>query len=200
MNCLTAALEGCGSGDGQAGYSPRLLRRATPSARGFGSAWFLGVGFGLDFFANSTEVLHYFSVRKANHAHTELLEGCGTSSVSSQSFWGEVLRAVEFNDQFERRAVEVSNVLRNGALPHPTHGLVIQKPIPKLALRRGERPPQLLRPRRQPFVVRQPSHQPILSHPHPRNPLPEGVAPRQRAGGASRPPPTPSPFKARGQS
>ena len=186
MNCLTAALEGCGSGDGRVGYSPHLLRRATPSARGFGSAWFLGVGFGLDCFANSTEVLHYFSVRKADHAHTELLEGDGSCSVSSQSCWGEVLRAVKFHDQFERRAVKVSDVLPNRSLPHPTHGLIVQKPIPKLALRRGERPPQLLGPRRQPFVVRQPSHQPILAHPRPHNPLAAGVAPRQRLGGSSR--------------
>lgn len=188
MNCLTAALEGCGSGDGRAGRSPRLLRRATLSGRGLRGRrleLFAG-GFYCDLFANGVEVVHHIVVFEADHAHTELLEGNGSCSVSSQSCWGEVLRAVKFHDQFERRAVEVSNVLPNGALPHPTHGLVIQKLIPKLALRRGERHPQLLGPRRQPFVVRQPSHQPILVHPHPHNPLAEGAAPRQRAGGSSR--------------
>lgn len=203
MKSLEHTLEGWGSGDGRAGRSPRSLREATLSGRGLRTASsrsFFAGGLDLDLFADGVEVAHHIVVVEADHAHTEVLEGSGAHRISSQSFWGEVLRAVEFYDQFERRAVEVSDVLPDGPLPQPTHGLIVQKLIPKLALRWCECCPQLLRPRRQPFVIRKPSHPkslPRLNHP---NPLCEGVAPRQRAGGASRPPAAPSSLKSRGQS
>ncbi len=182
MKDFEDTLEGVCSGDWWAGPSPRLLRRATPSSRGLGLAWFFGSGFGLDFLAGGTEVVHHFSVLKANQAHAELLEGSGASSVSSQSFRGVMLRAVQFYDQFERRAVKVSDEPPNRSLPHPAHRLDIQKPIPELALRWSESCSQHLRSRRQSFVIRQPSHPKTLQHlTHP-NPLPEGVALRSRRG------------------
>ena len=178
-----------GRGDGWAGSSPRLLRRATLSGRGFfGRLELVAGGLYCDLFADGVEVMHHVVVFEADHAHTELLEGNGAGSVSSQSFGGEVLRAVEFYDEFERRAVKIWDVLPNRSLSQPTHGLVVQKLIPKLAFRRSQRPAQLLRERRQPFVIRQPSHHLTLSHQPTPNPLAEGVAPRQRAGGDTRPP------------
>ena len=191
MKGLENTLETRESGSGRAGNSPRLLRRATLSGRGFKGGWleslFAG-GFFCDLLADGVEVVHYVVVFETDHAHTEVLERNSTGGISSQSFRGVMLRAVEFYDQFVGRAVKVSDVLPDGSLSHPTRGLVVQKLIPKLALRWRQISAQLLRPRRQSFVVRQPSHQPILTHPHPQNPLPEGVAPRQRAGGDPRPP------------
>jgi hypothetical protein len=177
-------------GNGRVCSSPRLLRvtpmrarhDATPSAREFGSAWFLGGGFGLDFFANSTEVVHHFGVRKANHAHTELVQFGGAFGVSSQTFRGVMLRAVQLHNQFERRAVEIRDESPNRSLPQPPHRLIAQKLIPELAFGWRQRRPQRLRSRRQPFVIRQPSHPKRLPHPHTANPLPEGVALRSRRG------------------
>ncbi len=199
------ALEGCGRGDGRAGNSPRLLRvvpcthgrDATLSGRGLGASFFVG-GFFCDLFAYGVEVVHYIVICKADHAHTELLEGNGSCSVSSQTCGGVMLRAVEFNDEFVRGAVEIRDVLPNRSLPQPTYRLIVQKLIPKLAFRRRQRPAQLLRERRQPFVVRQPSHPTIFAHQPTPNPLEEGVAPRQRAGGASRPPAAIPSLKSRG--
>ena len=185
-------LETRGNGSGRVGSSPRLLRRATLSGRGFKGGWLeLGAG-GLycDLFADGVEVVHHVVVFETDHAHTELLEGGGTGSVSSQSFWGVMLRTIEFDDQFERRAVEIWNVLPNRSLPQPTHGLVVQKLIPKFALRRSQRPPQLLRERRQPFVIRQPSHQLILTHSHPKTPSQRGS---HRASGRGEHPARPLP-------
>jgi hypothetical protein len=130
---LEVLLYGSENDDWRAWRSPRSLRvtpmrarhDATPSGRGFGSTWVFGGGFCGYFLADGTEVLHHLSVRKTNHAHTEALEGSGAFGVSSQTFRGVMLRAVQFHDQLEGRAVEICDEPPNGSLPHPAHRLMI---------------------------------------------------------------------------
>ncbi len=133
---------------------------ATPSkARGLG-LWRLGMG--LDFLTSGFKILEDFLVGETNHFDSKSLEERGAFNISSQTFWGVMLRAIKFDNQFSRGTIEIHNKLPNNPLFQPTLRLQSQKLIPQLLFGFGHTRTQFLRSRSQLFVISKPLHPSIL--------------------------------------
>ena len=115
------------------GHSPRSsfgLERP-PRARGF-LGGLLGLGFevGLDFQADGLEVIHDFLIGKTNDFDSEGLEVGGSACISSETFRGVMLRAIEFNYEFSRGAIEIWDERSDRSLPQESNLVPAQKLIP----------------------------------------------------------------------
>ena len=135
--------------------------------RGFGGVWELDLGFemGLDLLAYSLKAIQDGLVRKTQNLQAKTLEISCSFGIVYQTFFGKMLRAIEFNNQFTRGTIKIHDKLPNWSLPQPPLRTRIQKLIPKFFLSHSHSTTQFLRSSRQFFVVPKPSQYPkILLH------------------------------------
>jgi hypothetical protein len=133
---------------------------ATPSKkRGLG---LVRLGMEFDLLASGFKMIEDFLVGKTNNFDSKSFENSCAFCISSQSFWGVVLRTINFNHQFSRGAIEIHNKMSNWALFQPTLRLQPQALIPQLLLGFGHLRTQFLRSRSQLFIINKPLHLNIL--------------------------------------